>query len=334
MLSRVADAINWMCRYVERADNVARFIQVNHEFNLDNSAGGREQWEPLISITADDGQFRKKYSEATRRNVIEFLVCDAEYPNSIISCLSMARENARSVRETLSSDVWEHLNRFYLFAKDATAAGAEAIAENPDILAEVKWQSHLFFGSFDRTISHGEAWLFGRLGEMLERADKSSRLLDVKYFHLLPSVGDVGGPLDESQWAAILRSVSGLEMYRRRYGRISPEMAVEFLVLDREFPRAMLFCIAKADEALRAISGIPGGTFTNIAEQQLGQLHSLFAYSKAQQIMLRGLHEFLDEAQTRLNGAGLAVHQVYFNGHPDDETLSGESEVYREQSHQ
>ena len=323
MLSRVANAIHWMCRYVERADNVARFIQVNHEFNLDNSAGAHEQWGPLISITSDDALFRKKYGEATKRNVLAFLVCDDDYPSSIVSCLRAARENARSVRETLSSDVWEHLNRFYLFVAEATAKGAEAIVESPDILAEVKRQSHLFYGSFDRTISHGEAWHFGRLGEMLERADKTSRILDVKYFHLLPSEGDVGGPLDESQWAAILRSVSGLEMYRRRYGRISPEKAVEFLILDREFPRAMLFCITQADAALRAISGMPGGTFSNLAEQRLGPLVSQLAYARVQQIMSNGLHEFLDEAQTRLNSAGEAIYQVYFSGQNGDETTPG-----------
>ena len=181
----------------------------------------------------------------------------------------------------------------------------------------------LFYGSFDRTISHGEAWHFGRLGEMLERADKTSRILDVKYFHLLPSEGDVGGPLDESQWAAILRSVSGLEMYRRRYGRISPEKAVEFLILDREFPRAMLFCITQADAALRAISGMPGGTFSNLAEQRLGPLVSQLAYARVQQIMSNGLHEFLDEAQTRLNSAGEAIYQVYFSGQNGDETTPG-----------
>jgi uncharacterized alpha-E superfamily protein len=115
-------------------------------------------------------------------------------------------------------------------------------------------------------------------------------------------------------------------MYRRRYGRISPEKAVEFLVLDREFPRSMLFCIAQAGAALRAISGIPGGTFSNTAEQRLGPLFAQLAYSKAQQIMRSGLHEFLDEAQTRLNSAGEAIRQVYFSGQSDDEITAGNSQ--------
>jgi uncharacterized alpha-E superfamily protein len=320
MLSRVADAIHWMCRYVERADNVARFIQVNHDFNLDNRAGMSEQWAPLISIMADEEVFKKKYGEhPTKQDVISFLVCDTDYYGSIMSCLRAARENGRSIRDTLSSDVWEHLNRFYLFAQEATARGAEAIAENPDLLAEIKWHSHLFFGCFDKTMSHGEAWQFGRLGELLERADKTSRILDVKYFHLLPSPRDVGGPLDDSQWTAILRSVSGLEMYRQRHRRISPEKAVQFLVFDREFPRAILFCVNHADHALRAISGIPGGSFSNPAEQQLGQLNAHLSYTNARQVLRSGLHEFLDQTQTRLNAVGEAMFKIYFSGQVDAE---------------
>lgn len=317
MLSRVADSIYWMCRYVERADNIARFIQANHLFNLDLPASAGNQWAPLVSITADDEFFRKKYGEGTKENVISFLVCDRDYPSSIISCVRNARENARSVRETLSSDVWEHLNRFYLFVKEAAGSGAESIADHPDSLAEVLAQAHLFFGSFERTISHGEAWHFGRLGELLERADKTSRILDVKYFHLLPSVRDVGGPLDESQWAAILRSVSGLEMYRRRYRRITPDKVVEFLVLDRTFPRTILFCIGQADAALRAISGTPQGSFRNAAEQGLGQLNAKLAYCNATQILGGGLHEFLDQTQSQLNDIGTGIYQAYFAVDPE-----------------
>lgn len=316
MLSRVADAIHWMCRAVERADNVARFIEVNHVFALDLPSGVSEQWEPLVNITSDNKWFTEHYGVPTRKNVIEFLVCDPDYLSSIYSCVRAARENARSVRDALSSEVWENLNRFYLLVKEETGRGADAVAENLDLLAEVKREAHLFFGSFDRTMSHGEAWQFGRLGEMLERADKTSRILDVKYFHLLPSVRDVGGPLDESEWAAILRSVGGLEMYRRRYRRISPEKAIEFLVLDREFPRSIFFCLNQAETSLRAIGGTPSGQFSNEAEQQLGQLHSQFAFAGAQNIMNNGLHEFLDRFQLQLNGVGDAIHETYFATQP------------------
>lgn len=312
MLSRVADAIHWMCRYVERADNVARFIQVNQDFILDLPAGAEEQWEPLVSITADNAWFAERYKAPTRDNVLAFLVCDPEYGNSIFSCVRAARENARSVRDALSSEVWENLNRFYLGVQEATGGGAATIAEHPEILAEIKREAHLFFGSFDRTMSHGEAWQFGRLGETLERADKTSRILDVKYFHLLPSVRDVGGPLDESQWVAILKSVGGLEMYRRRYRRITPDKAVEFLVLDRDFPRSMLYCLNQADTALRAIGGTPTGQFKNVAEQHLGQLNAQFSFAGAKQILQTGLHEFLDNFQTHLNAVGSAVHATYF----------------------
>ena len=312
MLSRVADAIHWMCRYVERADNVARFIQVNQDFILDLPSGAEEQWEPLVNITADNDWFAERYKAPTRDNVLAFLVCDPEYGNSIFSCVRAARENARSVRDALSSEVWENLNRFYLGVQDATGRGAATIAEHPEILAEIKREAHLFFGSFDRTMSHGEAWHFGRLGESIERADKTSRILDVKYFHLLPSVRDVGGPLDETQWAAVLKSVGGLEMYRRRYRRITPDKAVEFLVIDREFPRSMLYALNQADIALRAIGGTPVGQYSNAAEQRLGQLNAQFSFAGAKQILQTGLHEFLDNFQTQLNAVGSAVHATYF----------------------
>ena len=128
----------------------------------------------------------------------------------------------------------------------------------------------------------------------------------------ISETGDVGGPLDESQWAAILKSVGGLEMYRRRFRRISPDPAVEFLVLDREFPRSMLHCLHQADTALRAIGGTPTGQFKNVAEQTLGQLHAQFSFTSAKQILQAGLHEFLDAFQTQLNTVGSAVHATYF----------------------
>ena len=146
-------------------------------------------------------------------------------------------------------------------------------------------------------MTHGEAWHFCQLGRMLERADKTSRILDVKYFILLPKPADVGTPFDDIQWLALLRSASALEMYRQRHGRIIPADVVKFLVLDREFPRAVLHCLTRANESLHAISGTSMGSFCNPAEQQLGQLRAELAYTSAPQIIQRGLHEFVDNLQ-------------------------------------
>lgn len=311
MLSRVANSIYWMSRYMERAENVARFIDVNLQMMLDLPSGLNEQWQPLVSISGDDEAFQKRYSAPTRENVIRFLALDGEYPNSILSCFHIARENARTVREVISSELWEHVNSSYLTV--TAAASNPTLIDSPyGFFTEVKKASHLFDGIAGATMLHGEGWHFYRLGRLLERADKTSRLLDVKYFILLPSVADIGTPLDDIQWAAVLRSASALEMYRKRHGHIVPEDIVEFLVLDPEFPRSIHYCLTEANDSLHAISGTPIGTYRNAAEQQLGQLRAELAYTDRQQIMARGLHEFLDAFQTKLNLVDQAIYDTFF----------------------
>lgn len=312
MLSRVADAIYWMCRYMERADNIARIIDVTTHFMLDLPAGADEQWDPLVNITADDAWFKAKYGKADRNSVIAFLVCDRDYPHSIVSCLRAARENARSVREILSVEMWEYINRFYLHVNEAVSRGPEAVAASHEFLPDARMYGMLFSGCLDNTLSRDEPWHFGRLGQLLERADKTSRILDVKYFFLLPSVQDVGTPLDENQWAALLRSASAFQMYRQRYGRIVPAQVVEFLVLDRLFPRAMLYCVARSAESLHAISGTSAGGYSNTAERRLGQLCAELAYTSTREMLGTGLHEFLDQFQGKLNRVGEAIHDEYF----------------------
>ena len=190
MLSRVADSIYWMGRYVERAENVARFVDVNLNLMLDAPTGVDQQWQPLVNITGDHEGFTKRYGEATQEKVIQFLTFDRENPNSILSCLRAARENARSVREIISSEMWLQLNQFYLMVNSAavTTNGHET---PHDFFTEVKLASHLFAGVTDSTMTHGEAWHFCQLGRKLERADKTSRILDVKYFILLRSAAAV-----------------------------------------------------------------------------------------------------------------------------------------------
>src|SRR6266851_9150654 len=217
MLSRVADSIYWMSRYVERAENVARFIQVNLQLMLDAPAGEGQQWEPLVNTTGDLEAFTKRYGQATQQNVIHFLTFDVENSNSIISCVRGARENARTIREIISSDMWLQLNKFYLMVT-AAAEYSSAQANPHEFFTEVKNASHLFNGVTTATMTQGEPWHFFRMGRMLERADKTSRILDVKYFLLLRSAQDVGTAFDDLQWAAVLRSASAFEMYRKRHG--------------------------------------------------------------------------------------------------------------------
>ena len=245
MLSRVADSIYWMSRYIERAENVARFIDVTLNLMLDMPVGSVQQWQPLVDTTGDAKEFADRYGVATQQRVIQFLTHDPDNPNSIRSCLRAARENARSVREVISSEMWEQLNEFYLMV-DSTAFDANSLSDPQHLFAIVKMSSHEFAGVTDATMTHNEGWHFCRLGRHLERADKTSRILDVKYFLLLPTAADVGTTYEDIQWAAVLRSASAFEMYRKRHGRMHPERIVEFLLLDREFPRAIQCCLMAA----------------------------------------------------------------------------------------
>jgi len=315
MLSRVANSIYWLSRYTERAENVARFIDVNLQMILDLPAGSGEQWRPLVIITGDDADFDQRYGQATRENVIQFLAFDTDSPNSIISCMRAARENARTVRDAISPEMWEQINTCYLMVN--AAANDRDVMEQPyEFFTEVKRASQLFDGIADATMLHGEGWHFYRMGRLLERADKTSRLLDVKYFILLPSVADVGTTLDDIQWTAVLRSASAFEMYRKRHGHIAPDKVVDFLILDDEFPRSVDYCLSGADQSLHAISDTPIGTYRNRAEQQLGYLRAELAFADMQQIIAKGLHEFLDELQSRMNRVDLTIYDTFFAQRP------------------
>lgn len=314
MLSRVAESIYWMSRYIERAENVARFISVNLNLHMDLPGVGDEQWLPLVITTGDEESFGQRYQVATKEDVLQFLTFDRENGNSIFASLRAARENARSVREVISGEMWEHVNRFYLMLKESD--GQQALENTADFYEQIRVLGQQFMGVTDATMTHGEAWHFCRMGRLIERADKTSRILDVKYYLLLPSPADIGSPLDDIQWAALLRSASGLEMYRQKHGLISPAHVVDFLILDKEFPRAVLYCLTKANDSLHAVSGAAMDGFSNRPEQIMGQLRAELAYTDAEDIIDRGLHEFVDDLQGRLNLAGGAIHDAFFDLQP------------------
>lgn len=315
MLSRVAESIYWMSRYIERAENVARFIDVNVQMNLDMPLDAGAQWAPMVITSGDDALFASRYSETTQSNVINFLTFDRENRNSILSCFQAARENARSVREVISQEMWYAINRYYLMIRQATLE--RALDDPHAFFNEIRSAGQNFTGVTDSTMTHGEAWQFSALGRVLERADKTSRILDVKYYILLPHLEYVGTPFDDIQWAALLRSASAFEMYRQRHGMLSPQRVVDFLILEREFPRAVLYCLRRANQALHAISGSPAGGFANTPERLLGRLESELAFTRAREIIASGLHEFVDNLQSRLNHIGAAIAETFFNPDPE-----------------
>lgn len=314
MLSRVADSIYWLNRYVERAENVARFVEVNLNLLLDSPNVMTQQWEPIILTTGDLALFRERHGEATAEKVVQFLSFDAAYPNSIVSCLRAARENARSIREVISSEMWQQVNSFYLMVTDVANSGSL-----PDLAAvlkffdEVKLQSHLFAGVMDATMTHNEGWHFGQIGRLIERADKTARILDVKYYILLPSVNYVGSTLDELQWMALLKSASAYEMYRKQGGhRISPNQVASFLILDTEFPRSVRYCILEAERSLHQITGTPIGSWRIPVERSMGRVRADLDYITIEEIFEVGLHEYLDSLQSRMNEVGDKIFETFF----------------------
>jgi uncharacterized alpha-E superfamily protein len=317
LLSRAAEAIYWMARYIERAENVARFIDVNIHLQLDLPLEPAHQWQPLIDTSGDAQAFLERHGKAKKATVIKFLVWDTKNLNSISSCLRAARENARSVREIISSEMWEQVNRMYLKIQSQRALqDSERLAE---ILRGIRMGCHMFEGITDSTMSYNEAWHFLRLGRQLERADKTSRILDVKYFMLLPSANVVGTPYDDIHWSAVLKSVSGFEMYRKRHGRIAPRSIVQFLVLDREFPRSIRHCLRAADESLHAITGTPMGSCHIPSERTIAPLRAELDYTPVEHIINQGLHEYLDALQVRMNTIDTSLGRDFFSVEPLDE---------------
>jgi uncharacterized alpha-E superfamily protein len=328
MLSRVAESIYWMNRQIERAENIARATETTLDMAIEGTMHPGRLWNGLVCTFGDQADFWQRHGLADQPHVIQFLAFDRENPNSIVNCLAHARENARTVREMISTTMWQEINRFYLEVRGASGSRGEL--ENPlEFLTEVKRASQLITGATDATMAHGEAWHFARMGRLIERADKTSRVLDVEHFfrpatELMPADAEADGedaddeltgPID---WSSVLESASALEMYRKQHGRISRRNVAEFLLLDREFPRAVHFCLMKAEESLLAITGGMKGTYSTTAEQQMGRLRAELDYGAIDEILggSHGLHGFIDYLQGRLNAASDAVHETLFATRP------------------
>ncbi len=302
-----------MNRYLERAENIARLIetQLHMALDLPSLREDPDAWKPLVDITGDHEYFYEKLGSHTRENVMFFHTFDGAYSHSIKSCLTAARENARSIREVIPSEIWEMINKLYL---EVAGMGTSLKAfKNPyKFYSDINMTSHLIMGIAYTTRSRGEGWHLAQLGRFLERADKTSRILDVKYFIILPRLDYVGSSLDSVQWSALLKSTSSFEMYRKRFNLISPENIVDFLVFDREFPRSILYCVNHAEQALARIMGTPMGTFNNELERQFGKLSGKLNYASVSEVMSMGLHEFLDNIQSDLINLDKAIHENFF----------------------
>ncbi len=317
MLSRVANSIYWINRYIERAENYARFVSVNLNLTLDAPGILTAQWEPLLIATADNDAFYEYHSVANRDTVIDFMTFDKRNPNSIYSCLAYARENARTIRESITKEMWEHINMFYLKITETQTAKNWEIEQLQNFFDEIKYGCQMFFGIIDATVTRNEGYHFGRLGRFLERADKTSRFLDVRYFTLLPDEQAMGSPQELLIWTSVLKSVSAFNMYRQQYRVINPSHIVDFLVIDKHFPRSIYYCIRQAELSLYQISGteISRG-YSNIAEKTISKLRHEIAFTEVSDIFDKGLHTYLDEFQIKNNDASNEVFNTYFDLKP------------------
>ncbi|MBO9640921.1 MAG: alpha-E domain-containing protein, partial [Siphonobacter aquaeclarae] len=219
------------------------------------------------------------------------------------------------IRETISREMWEQLNALYWMVKEAASQSQSwEMRHFQDFFDDIKFGCQTFYGIIDSTITRNEGWHFGRLGRMLERADKTTRFLDVKYFTLLPDVDAVGSPLDLLLWSSVLKSVSAYNMYRQRFRNMSPAHIVEFLILEKNFPRSVMHSLKRAELSLYEISGgYIGNSYTNNAERMLSKLRSEIEFMTIEDIFNTGLHEFLDNFQSKNNCVGEAIFETYFD---------------------
>ncbi|MBN2163036.1 MAG: alpha-E domain-containing protein [Pontiellaceae bacterium] len=317
MLSRVADTIYWTARYVERASNTARFLEASYYMNLDLTGNGEEQWSPLVEITGDMPIFKARYGEASRENVMHFLMFNPEYPNSIARCLSTARDNARGLREILPPDLFEELNTLGKMVPEATREKAHFHSRVFELCREIKHADMHISGIVSETMERGQGYHFWRTGEYLERADKTSRLLNVKYFYLLPQSSDVGTTLDDLQWGAMLQSLDATEIYSRNYGLIDPHQVIRLIVLDRGFPRSILFCLRQALNSLYRITD----DLPQAPHELLQQLLMHIKEMSPESIINFGLHEFIDDLQIKLNGINNSIFSTF---NPEPQLQHGE----------
>ena len=317
MLSRTADHLFWMSRYTERAENTARLLDVNYQTSLLPQSAEVAQlgWQGLLSISELLPSYQALYGEITRQGVMEFMVKDEDNPSSIISCLKAARENARAVRGSLTTEVWETQNQTWLELRRMIKSG-EFERDPGQFFEWVKFRSHLSRGVTVGTMLIDEALHFMRLGTFLERADNTARLVDVK-FHAVPS--DFFGhtpshnkaedqEYDFYHWSAILRSVSGFEIYRKVYRDvIQPERVAELLILRSDMPRSLHACMNEVVSNLAMVGSEPSFE----SSRRAGKLRAEIQYANIEELMANGLHAFLTQFLDRVNDIGASISREF-----------------------
>jgi len=311
MLSRVADALFWMSRYLERAEHVTRLLDVWFHAELDLRAVAPSfvdtHWRSLATILQLPARPPQEGADLAT-TITQWLTFDLENPSSIMSCVSRARSNARSIRGTIHSGVWRELNKLYWQLCDPVFR-RQALDSPNEFFRAVESGSHLFQGACDATLDHDEGWHFLQLGKLLERADKTLRILDVQFQTLHGFTDPIDLPLTTMQWAAVLRSCHAYEAYQRLYvGRVDAERAIEFLLLHPTYPRSVRFSF---EAAAAALSGAGGGAGIGKADRILGRVIADLKFLEVDQIFGANLHPFLIDVLLRSAEVGRAIQEHY-----------------------
>lgn len=310
MLSRTASNVYWMSRYMERAENTARIVNIVHHMSLLPKGASEEnsEWSLPLKITDTLDVFFDRHHSINPPDVLDYITMDENNPSSIYSSILAARENGRAVRGRITSEMWESLNATWLELKRIKERRSKDF-DCSRFFEWVKERSHLFRGVTHGTILHDATFHFVRLGTFIERADSTARILDVKYHVLLPSLGDVGGAVDYYQWGALLRSVSAFESYRRVYRDvITPFRVAEMLVLREDMPRSLHACLDEIQAILGAIGGFSGVE----ARRRAGELHASLHFARMASIFKFGLHEFLTDFLSRITDLSEEIHSSFF----------------------
>lgn len=314
MLCRVADSLFWMSRYIERAECTVRLVDVTLQTILEPEQSTEDisytQWKPVLLSLGDDQLFEEEYDERTSQNVTYFLTFDSKNPSSVFSCIANARENARMIRDQISSDMWETINTLYLFLKkqDADAVCREVRFE---FFKRIKEYSILFQGITDSTFPHQIGYEFIICGRYLERAEKTCRIIESKRF-MLSEIVEPSDSIDIAQWAAILKANSAFEAYHRVYiSEIEESSVLEFLILSKSLPRSVFFCIQKLQYAMHMISGCQLSQYSNEAERMTGQLLSKLMYGSKNELTYKGENSLLSEIEECLEKIAVQLSDRY-----------------------
>ncbi|MEQ8818112.1 MAG: alpha-E domain-containing protein [Thalassobaculum sp.] len=309
LLARYADCSFWLGRYMERAESLARILDVNLHFSRDSR--GSQNWRSIVQLNADEERFDEAYDVASYANVVHFYVLDRDNPSSIISTIRAAKENARALRPTISTEMWSHLNVFNNTLSALTSDDLK-YSELSRVCAMIKEECQTHTGITEGTFFRDQTWYFYLIGREVERADQTSRLLDIKYHLLLPPNQAVGSPVDVSQWNAMLRSVAGYHAFRREHPRgMSPKQVAAFLLFNMSFPRSIALCLSEIDghlHRLRSGFGLRAGAS---AMEILDETRAALADHSPDTVIQFGLHQFSDYVQRQLIAVTAAVRAEF-----------------------